>query len=165
MKTCSRCNTAKQFSEFTKRTASKDGLSSACTKCLKKQKRIDYICEPEKTMLRVKKNHRARLDDLAYRRAWHQWVYAKAAGRVPKWVRFARDMLPKYRELLSQFPDWSVDHVIPLQGKDVSGLHVPSNLQVMPLSDNSSKGAAFSDNLLKLHDFKSQATHPPSDKI
>ena len=35
---------------------------------------------------------------------------------------------------------WHVDHIIPLQGKDVSGLHVPLNLQVIPGSVNSQKG-------------------------
>jgi len=35
---------------------------------------------------------------------------------------------------------WSVDHVLPLQGKLVSGLHTPMNLQVISLSENSSKG-------------------------
>jgi len=31
---------------------------------------------------------------------------------------------------------WHVDHVIPLQGRRVSGLHVPTNLQVIPWRDN-----------------------------
>lgn len=34
---------------------------------------------------------------------------------------------------------WHVDHVIPLQGKTVSGLHVPTNIQVIPWIDNVSK--------------------------
>ena len=38
---------------------------------------------------------------------------------------------------------WHVDHVLPLQGKLVSGLHVPLNLQVIPGSQNTAKGNRF----------------------
>lgn len=39
---------------------------------------------------------------------------------------------------------WHVDHVIPLQGRLVSGLHTPYNLQVIPGRDNMSKSNRFS---------------------
>jgi hypothetical protein len=38
---------------------------------------------------------------------------------------------------------WHVDHVVPLQGNNVSGLHVPWNLQVIPGALNISKLNSF----------------------
>lgn len=38
---------------------------------------------------------------------------------------------------------WHVDHVIPLQGKLVSGLHVPTNIQVIPWRDNVAKANKY----------------------
>lgn len=41
-------------------------------------------------------------------------------------------------------PGMEVDHVIPLMGRNVCGLHVPSNLQYLTPAQNKSKGNKFS---------------------
>lgn len=39
--------------------------------------------------------------------------------------------------------EWNVDHIIPLQGKKVSGLHCPSNLRVIPAIENQRKNNKY----------------------
>lgn len=41
----------------------------------------------------------------------------------------------------------SVDHIIPLNGKNVSGLHIESNLQIIPLIDNNRKYNSFTGDI------------------
>jgi len=69
--------------------------------------------------------------------------------RTPNWltpIDFER-IQTQYQlaVLLTKITDspWEVDHDIPLLGKNVSGLHVPSNLRVIPKQDNLAKSNRF----------------------
>ena len=74
---------------------------------------------------------------------------ADQLNRTPSWltdIDFER-MQNEYKlaAILTKLngEPWHVDHIIPLQGKLVSGLHVPSNLRVMRGIDNVSKGNSY----------------------
>jgi len=65
--------------------------------------------------------------------------------RVPKWIDTEDKWLMKEVYSLAEIRTkmfgfaWHVDHIIPLCGKIVSGLHVPINLRVIPAAENMAK--------------------------
>lgn len=75
--------------------------------------------------------------------------HANKLMRVPKWltdddkwiIKEAYD-LAVMRSKLFGF-SWHVDHIIPLKGKTVCGLHVPSNIQVIEGHINIRKNNSF----------------------
>lgn len=78
--------------------------------------------------------------------AWTRMRQLAKKQRTPAWLNdFDKLKLECYYAVsamltrVNQEP-WHVDHVLPLQGKTVSGLHVPNNLQLMRGEENSRKG-------------------------
>ena len=70
---------------------------------------------------------------------------------TPKWVdkNALKDIESFYicSQMFSMYTGqkYHVDHIIPLRGKKVSGLHVPNNLQVIPAKENLAKGNSFNN--------------------
>ena len=69
--------------------------------------------------------------------------------RTPNWLTEfdhihikALYQLAAMRTRESGFP-WHVDHIIPLRGRNVSGLHTPTNMRVIPGEENVRKNNAF----------------------
>ena len=74
---------------------------------------------------------------------------AAKINRTPSWLTQAdiwmmqeAYVLAKEREKCTGIK-WHVDHIIPLRGNLVSGLHVPTNLQVITATDNLSKNNRY----------------------
>lgn len=61
---------------------------------------------------------------------------------LDKFVFTEAARLSKLRESVFGFK-WHIDHVIPLNGKLVSGFHTSSNIQVIPAAVNMAKHAKF----------------------
>jgi len=93
------------------------------------------------------------VDRRAWRKANPDKVNAQSAKRrsaklqrTPPWI--TKEQLKEIQEFYSLAKElqWlseeplTVDHIIPLQGKNVSGLNLPWNLQILPQSLNISKG-------------------------
>jgi len=72
---------------------------------------------------------------------------ARKKQRTPKWADLdaIRLIYEECAELIAEHGprSYHVDHIIPLQGKTVSGLHVENNLQILKSSDNLTKSNKY----------------------
>ena len=70
---------------------------------------------------------------------------AAKVNRTPAWLtEFDRLKMKCYYQVAvmrsrESGQKWHVDHIIPLQGENVCGLHVPNNLQIIPAIENMRK--------------------------
>lgn len=81
----------------------------------------------------------------AWRAAWAKYKAAKVS-QTPSWAN-EQAIKAFYAEAkrLEELTGikFHVDHIIPLQGELVSGLHVETNLQLLPANENIGKGNSF----------------------
>lgn len=89
-----------------------------------------------------KQAHPSKINEMSSRRR------ADQDDRSPDWLNSAHrlefESIYKYCSALRAAGlDYHVDHIVPLRGKSVSGLHVPWNLQVIPAVENMRKGNRF----------------------
>jgi|TARA_R110000868_G_scaffold87081_1_gene243773 hypothetical protein len=134
MKTCKKCN----GSNFVpvKRTNSKTGEPYMTSKC--KDCSLDY----QKKSGIVSKWQKANNKHLReYQRDYYKDRYQARNGLYSKRIK-QRTLGNKKAiyEFYSQCPKgYEVDHIVPLNGRNVSGLHTIDNLQYLTISDNRKK--------------------------
>lgn len=128
-KKCSSCQKELSLLSFHKDRSRKDGYDNKCKSCT-----------TSKNKEWTKKNK-----GLSLAKSRLKEIKKMSGNRVPNWLTpsdiLAMKCIYQVAAMRNANSDirWSVDHVIPLNGKTVCGLHVPSNLQIIPLSENLSK--------------------------
>jgi hypothetical protein len=116
-KYCGKCKQVKEKVDFSADKNRTQKLNGWCKKCFLKYQQKDL--------------KRWRASSAAYK--------AARLNRTPSWIN-----LQDIADFYSKCPEGHhVDHIIPLQGEKVSGLHVLENLQYLTASENCSKGNKF----------------------
>jgi hypothetical protein len=111
---CNNCKLVKDIAEFSRNKARPNGLNSHCKYC---------CLDTRREYQRIYRANREADKDL----------------RTPKWAD-----LNKIKEVYLNCPaGYHVDHIVPLRGKLVSGLHVENNLQYLLAMDNIIKNNKF----------------------
>ena len=159
-KICTKCDTEKPLSEYHKQKGQRFGVRNICKQCRKVETRKRYEENKDKISEQCKKYYSKNKDNIRkylknYREAnldAHNSRTAKYRAdklkRTPKWLDeeefFIKEAyeLAKLRERCTGIK-WHVDHEIPLRGKNVSGLHVPQNIKVIPAKQNLEKSNKY----------------------
>ena len=171
MKTCTVCSIEKDNSEFHKRTLSSGtvSLSHLCKMCAKEKNKKRYQLKKEH-INSINKEWRYKNKDYYHARyqnnkelylSWlKEWslrnpAAAKQRSRQRRirskhaFVNWANKDSINAIYAMSKFltsvvgVQYHVDHIIPLQGKLVSGLHVENNLSIVRADYNLSKGNKY----------------------
>lgn len=162
MKKCNICKFEKPLEAYTKDKYQLDGLDRKCKICkAKKYAEIDktkrsawrrnyYRAHLEQELNLCEIYREANKDERnAYIAEYYKLYPYKGAAKTakyraarlkatPPWL--TKEQLKEIEMIYKNCPSgYEVDHIIPLQGKQVKGLHVPWNLQLLPSSTNKRK--------------------------
>jgi hypothetical protein len=149
-KVCVCCKTEKDISLFGKNKARKDGIHPSCKVCKNegnnkyhsknRSKEAEYS---KKYFQTVGKFQKAKIAEISARRKANKLL------ATPKWLSSNNLLAIKCKYSVAAMltkhsgKAYAVDHIVPLQGKTVCGLHVPWNLQVITAEENFKKGNRY----------------------
>jgi hypothetical protein len=150
MKVCSRCKATRELCEFAESKQKRDGLYSYCKECARQYQAAyraanrdsinKWRAENADAMRRL--NRAWRQENAGRRNAANALRYARQKRAVPLWAN-AQAISAIYQRAadLSAATGiaYEVDHIVPLQGEVVCGLHCEANLQVITQRENAAK--------------------------
>ena len=130
---CVVCKGWRKKSEFGPYEKNEDGIRRQCGTCMLVQN-LDY-----------QKRHPHKMTARAAKRR------ALKLKRTPKWLSKSQQkeilsIYKKCREISERTGvKHEVDHIVPLRGRKICGLHVPWNLQILTKTDNAKKGNRYNE--------------------
>jgi hypothetical protein len=170
-KKCTVCKETLFFSNFCKDRSRGDGYSTKCKTCAyqmvlnKKEYNKEVFAErtrlytekyrsklsiEEKERVKAHQREHIKLPSVkAKRNEVCRRYYATKNNATPNWLTKEQKSLMADFYFLAKDCElvtgelYHVDHIVPLMGKDVCGLHVPWNLQVLPSDLNMKKSNRF----------------------
>ena len=161
MKTCSKCKDSKPLDSFYKDMTKKDGHTSYCKVCSAKRSKAHYADNKEAVIKRTADWY---ANNKEYRQEYRRKHYLENKGQYNASINLRR------AAKLQATPSWltekqlhditviytacakvsertgkphHVDHVVPLQGENICGLHVPWNLAIIPAKMNLAKSNTY----------------------
>lgn len=157
MKTCTKCKSEKPLSEFYKRS-DRDTYHSWCKQCKHQsskswnERNKEKHSELNRKWYEENKEHHLSNSKQWYESNKHRKLETTTAREkrcvlaTPTWAD--RELIKELYALAKKLTEQTgipheVDHVVPLQGKNVSGLHVENNLQVISAEENRRKSNKF----------------------
>ena len=152
-KVCGNCGEEKLLSGFIKKKRTRKdgsfyyGYNSMCKLCKNRSCKTYKKDNPDviksyraQAHVKAARSERSRIRDIR-----------KSSNAVPNWL--TPEMKKQIRDIYMHMRDcravtgeeYHVDHIVPLKGENICGLHVPWNLQVLPADVNMSKSNSFDE--------------------
>lgn len=153
-KTCTKCNSEQSIDCFAPLKAGKYGVVSECRSCARERARVHYrdynhryaSSNKEVKAIANKKYKNNNLDKVYANNAKYRY---SVRGATPSWID--KEAVAGMYKLAAIFNSTGinlhVDHIVPLKSDKVCGLNCEDNLQLLPSTENITKGNRYWDNM------------------